>query len=251
MARGTTTHKVDFATEVVSCREPRDDELSVMEHFAKHSARCEYCRDPYTAYREDRPLCRKGLSYAKDVATYLYAKGGKPFSRIDKENGQRVQVLVPAGCEVIGLLIKAFDKGMKLDSSRVVVVENTRTHETVEKPVRVVSPSSPSSPSSPLRRREYHEDRLRERRYVRDDYDVVEIIPHSSRSDRRERIVYRDDRVDNRTRYEERRERPKSIIYTGGKGSLYVRDEEERRRREYRQPVVIVTEPGQRFTTRR
>ncbi|KAH0843964.1 hypothetical protein FOPE_09048 [Fonsecaea pedrosoi] len=252
MARGASTRNVEFATEVVSCREPRDDELSVMEHFAKHSARCEYCRDPYTAYREDRPLCSKGRSYAKDVATYLYAKGGKPFSLIDKSNGQRVQVRVPAGCEVINLLIKAFDKGMKLDSPRLVVVDNTRRQESVEKSAKVVSPSSPSSPS---RRREYlTDDRPRERRYIRDDYDLVEIIPHSSRRERRERIVYHDDRGEDRTRYEYR-ERPKSVAYTGGKGSLYVRDEEERRRRERydRQPVVIVAEPGQqqRFTSRR
>ncbi|KIW24491.1 uncharacterized protein PV07_10202 [Cladophialophora immunda] len=249
MARGASTRNVGFATEVVSCREPRDDELSVMEHFARHSAHCQYCRDPYTAYREDRPLCSKGLAYAKDVAKYLYAKGGKPFSLIDKTNDQRVQVRVPADCEVINLLIKAFDKGMKLDSTRVVVVENTRRHDAVEK-------SSP--PSSSTRRREHPaEDRPRERRYVRnsyvcDDYDVVEIIPHSSRRDRRERIVYHDDRAADRTRYEHR-ERPQSVAYTGGKGSLYVRDEEERRRRERyeRQPVVIVAAPGQRFTTRR
>ncbi|OAP65247.1 hypothetical protein AYL99_01219 [Fonsecaea erecta] len=248
MARGASARNVEFATEVVSCREPRDDELSVMEHFAKHAARCEYCYDPYKAYREDRPLCRNGLSYAKDVANYLYAKGGKPFSRIDKINGQRVQVRVPAGCEAVDLLIKAFDKGMKLDSTRVVVVENTKRPEAGEKPAaRVVSPVSPSR-----RRESPSEDRPRERRYVRNDYDVVEIIPHSSRRDRQERIVYHDDRAEDRTRYQ-RRERPKSVAYTGGKGSLYVLDEEERRRRERyeRQPVVIVAEPGQRFTTRR
>ncbi|KIX92637.1 uncharacterized protein Z520_11666 [Fonsecaea multimorphosa CBS 102226] len=252
MARGPSPpNNVKFAHELeVSCREPLDDELSVMEHFAKHAERCEHCFDPYKSYTKDKPLCSRGLSFAKDVANYLYAKGGKPFSRIEKAKGKRVQVNVPAGCEAVESLIKAFDKGMRLDAPRIVVVENTRRHETVDKSAKVVSPSSPISPS---RRREYHgDDRYRERRYVRDDYDLVEIIPHSSRRDRQERVVYHDDRAEDRTRYE-RRERPKSVAYTEGKGSLYVRDEEERRRRERydRTPVVIVAEPGQRFTTTR
>ncbi|KIW21896.1 uncharacterized protein PV07_12693, partial [Cladophialophora immunda] len=189
-------------------------------------------------------LMQKGPVVCKGCRYLSYAKGGKPFSLIDKTNDQRVQVRVPADCEVINLLIKAFDKGMKLDSARVVVVENTRRHDAVEK-------SFP--PSSPSRRRENPaEERPRERRYVRDDYDVVEIIPHSSWRDRRERTVYHDDRGVGPTRYEHR-ERPRSVVYTGGKGSLYVRDEEERRRRERyeRQPVVIVAAHGQWYAARR
>ena len=226
MARGASRN-VEFAKEVVSYRAPRDDELSVMQHFARHAARCEYCRDPYDAWRHDRPLCSRGLSYARDVATYLYAKGGKPFSVIDRQNGDRVQVQVPVGCEAVSLLVKAFDKGMKTTSTRVVVV-------------------SPASPSSPSRRKDYNVDqRPRERRYIDDDYEIVEIKPHSSRNDRRERDTYRGERY-------ERRGRPMSMVYEG-KGSLFPLDiEEKSRRQQYdRQPVVIVAEPGQRYTVRR
>ena len=237
MARGASLRNVNFAPEVNSYRAARDDELSVMEHFTKHAAKCPYCRDPYTAYRQDQPLCSRGVAYAKDVANYLYAKGGKPFSIIDRRNGEYVQVQIPAGCEVISLLVKAFDKGMKLESRRV-VVDNIGRYETTERPVT----ASPS-PVSPSRR---------ERRYVRDDYDTVEIQPHSSRNERRERTTYRKERVEDRPRYE-RRERPKSMTYEG-KGSLFPRDEEERRRRQQQydlQPVVIVAKPGPRHTTRR
>jgi hypothetical protein len=236
MARGTARN-VEFATEVISYRAPRDDELSVMEHFARHAAKCEYCRDPYDAWRHEKPLCSRGLSYARDVATYLYAKGGKPFSVIDRQNGDRVQVQIPMGCEAVSLLIKAFDRGMKTTSTRV-VVDNTRKYETA----KVISPASPSSPS---RRREYHVDGKRERRYIEDDYNLVEIKPASSRNDRRERTTYRGEKY-------ERRERPKSMVYEG-KGSLFPLDVEEKSRRQQfdRQPVVIVAEPGQRYSIRR
>ncbi|KIW33240.1 uncharacterized protein PV07_00106 [Cladophialophora immunda] len=159
---------VDFAAEPMYCRDPRDDELGVMEHFAKHAAKCEYCHDPYEAYRQDRPLCSKGLSYAKDVAVYLYAKNGKAFSRIDRANGERVQVQIPADCGVVGLLIKAFDRGMKLDRTRVPVNERRRER---------IYDGPPEKED--LQRR-------RERRELSDDYDVVEIIPHSSRHRRLE-----------------------------------------------------------------
>jgi hypothetical protein len=236
MARGPTSRNVEFAKEVDSYRAPRDDELSVMEHFSKHAAKCDYCSNPYDAWRHDQPLCSRGIAYARDVATYLYAKGGKPFSVIDRQNGDRVQVQVPVGCEAVALLVKAFDKGMTLSSTRVVVDNSTRSRDAARIP----------SPVSPSRRREYHvDDRPRERRYHSDDYQVVEIKPHSSRNDRRERTTYRGERY-------ERRERPKSLVYEG-KGSLFPQDIEDRSRRQQyeRQPVVIIAEPGQRYAIRR
>lgn len=246
MAKGTTARNVEFAKEVYAIRPPREDEHSVMYYFARHAAKCEYCRDPYDAYKHDKTLCSRGLGYAKDVAKYLYAKGGKPFSVIDKQNGDRVQVEVPAGCEAVTLLIKAFDKGMVTTTPRV-IVDNIKTQETHERSVKVVSPASPSS--SPSRRRQYYVDeKPRERRYINDNYELVEIKPYSSRSERKERTAYREER----SRYTDRRERPKSLVYEG-KGSLYSQDEEERRRRHQleRHPVVILAEPGQRISVRR
>ncbi|KAJ9607182.1 hypothetical protein H2200_008254 [Cladophialophora chaetospira] len=236
MARGAATARaVEFAKEVDSIRAPRDDELSVMEHFAKHAGRCDYCRDPYAAWKNDRPMCSRGLSYARDVANYLYAKGGKPYSVIDRQDGDRVQVQVPYGCEAVSLLIKAIDRGMKTTPR--VIVDNAR------RPVD----SERISPVSPSRRREYHDERPRERRYI--NPEIIEIMPHSSRNDRRERTTYRDERREERYRSERR---PKSLVYEG-KGSLFPQDVEERSRRQQyeRQPVVIVAEPGQRYTIRR
>jgi hypothetical protein len=238
MARGASVPKVGFATEIASYRAPRDDERSVMEHFARHSTKCEHCRDPYATYRADRTLCSRGQLYAKDVANYLYSKGGKPFSVIDRRDGERVQVEIPAGCEAVSLLVKAFDRGMKLSAPRI-TVDQASGRDTTEKPIRVVSPHSPVSPS---RRREYIVDD-RPRRH-NDDYETVEIRPYSSRNERRERnTTYRDERTS----------RPRSTVYEG-KGSLFPQDAEDRLRRqryERREPVVIVAEPGQRYTVRR
>jgi hypothetical protein len=237
MARGATVQKVGFATEIASYRPPRDDERSVMEHFARHSAKCDHCKDPYATYRADRKLCSRGQLYAKDVANYLYAKGGKPFSIVDRRNDERVQVEIPAGCEAVSSLVKAFDRGMKLSAPRV-TIDQASGRDTIKKTVRVVSPHSPVSPS---RRREYIVDD-RPRRY-NDDYETVEIRPYSSRNEKRERnTTYRDERTT----------RPRSTLYEG-KGSLFPQDAEDRLRRQRleREPVVIVAEPSQRYTVRR
>lgn len=240
MAKGATAQRVVFAKEVTSSRQPRDDELSVMIYFARHAARCNICVDPYDAYKRDIPLCDRGHSFARDVAKYIYAKGGKPFSVVDRQNGDRIQIEIPVGCEVITDLVKAFDRGMNLKASKPVVVmskgEKREKVERFEKIERV-----DRSPSHSTRPKEYPV-------YRQDDYKIVEIVPNSTRRERKERDG-RGDRVEERYRYE-RKERP--VSYVERKGSLYERDEEEKRRRQRyeEQPIVIVAEPRQRYTRR-
>ncbi|KEF60188.1 uncharacterized protein A1O9_05038 [Exophiala aquamarina CBS 119918] len=234
MARGMTTPRVGFATEVQSIRQPRDDENSVMSYFAKHASRCSACNDPYAAYKQDLPLCSKGNALAKDVANYIYAKGGKPYSVIDRKRGERIQIQIPVGMEVISLLVKAIDRGMVFNRKPLVhaPVENVE----VEKLDR-----SPRKEHS-SRKKEYPE----ERRYRSGDVEIVEIVP-SPRYESKKEKTYHTDRT-------ERKERPKSVIYPERRGSLYYKDEEEkRRRRPYEQePIVIVAEPrGQRYISRR
>lgn len=243
MARGATAQRVvGFATEVNSIRPPRDDEHSVMEHFARHASKCSICKDPYTSYRQDIPLCDRGNALARDVAKYIYSKGGKPFSVIDRRNDDRVQIEIPYGCEVISSLVKAFDRGMSLRAPRPVVVTPTVGRERLERAER---PSSYYS-SRTERRKEYPvEHQPRERHYRQNDVDMVEIIPSSARRERREQ-VYRD-RVDERYR-PERRTRPVSFMER--RGSLYQRDEQEKKQRQRyeEQPIVIVAEPtGRRY----
>jgi len=133
MARGNTTQRVGFAKEVQSIRQPRDDENSVMFHFAKHAAKCVACNDPYAAFKQDQPLCSRGNALAKDVANYIYAKGGKPFSVVDRKRGERIQIQIPLGMEVISLLVKAFDRGFVLTKKPLILT-----------PIENVSESRPS-----------------------------------------------------------------------------------------------------------
>lgn len=246
MARGPTSSQriVGFASEVQSIRQPREDELSVISHFARHADRCPYCHDPYAAYIQDKSLCDRGISLAKDVCNYLYAKGGKPFSIVDRQSGDRVQVQIPAGMEAVSLLIKAISRGMVLKKKPAVVVSRTVDADKIER-TPYQSSRLESALKSP-RPKEYTE----ERRYHDGPVEIVERAPRRQRVEQ----AYHSDRVGDRSRYE-RRERPMSVIYPEEKrGSLYQRDEEEKRqRRQYeREPIVIVAEPRpHRYISRR
>ncbi|KAK5198583.1 hypothetical protein LTR96_008626 [Exophiala xenobiotica] len=238
MAKGPTTQRVvNFAKEVTARRPLRDDEYSVMDRFARHASKCKACADPYASWKQDISLCDRGWSYARDVARYTYSKGGRPLSIIDRLNGDYVQLDIPPECEVINSLIKAWDHGLCLNKTKrpIIVTPQTPKRDAVEAP-RIVS-----TPKDYV-----FEDSRRDRRSR--NYDVVEIIPNSSRRDRRER-TYRDDRGEERYR-SERRERP--VSYHESKGSLYERDEEEKRRRQRydEQPIVIIAEPTRRYTRR-
>ncbi|KIX06017.1 uncharacterized protein Z518_03991 [Rhinocladiella mackenziei CBS 650.93] len=258
MARGVTTQRVEFAKEVTSIRPPRDDELWVMTQFARHAAKCDDCRDPYGAFKQDRLLCDKGNALARDVANYLYSKGDKPFSVINKKEGERMQVEVPADCKVIESLVKAFGRGLVLrvpkpvkPAAPVVLMPKVDKHDQYERVEKIEKydrpayyPSRPDQDVKVYRKKEYHvDDRPRERRYREGDVDMVEIVPVSARRERKEKVYY-GNRVEERPRYE-RKERPKSVSYPERKGSLYERDEEEQRRRQRyeEQPIVIVSGP--------
>ena len=112
MPRGASHRRVSFATEVQSIRQPRDDELFVMLQFSSHASHCSICNNPYAAYCHNVALCARGLSLGKDVATYVYARGGKPYSCVDRQLGERVQIEIPAHTQVISLLVKAINHGM-------------------------------------------------------------------------------------------------------------------------------------------
>lgn len=256
MARGaTTTRHVRFATDgapvspatpVISIRGPREDEYSVMIYFARHADRCDICADPYSAYKRGVPLCDQGYNLARDVAKYIYAKGGKPFSVIDRQRGDRFQVTVPAECEVINSLVKAFDRGMTVNNppkrpKPILVNHDSERREKVERVER-----AERSPTYVYTTKPYvHEEPRRERERPYRGVNVVEIVPNSSRRDRKDRSYRTEERYRS-----ERKERP--VSYYESRGSLYERDEEERSRlRRYQeQPIVIVADPRRRETRR-
>jgi hypothetical protein len=66
----------------------------------------------------------------------------------------------------------------------------------------------------------------------RGDYDTVTIRPSSSREEKRRH---------------DGREKRKSTVYVKGRGSLYEKDEAERRQRYEGQPIIVDVVPGRRY----
>lgn len=127
--------QVDFAPAPVYSREARDDERFVMRQFCSHAKRCEVCCTPYETHMAGGSLCDRGLRYALNVFQYIYNKGGKAYSLVDREREQRVQVEIPAGCGILRDLLRAIDRGMRL-SSRAPVVSYDQNYYVAERPVR-------------------------------------------------------------------------------------------------------------------
>ncbi|KAF7505222.1 hypothetical protein GJ744_001151 [Endocarpon pusillum] len=143
MNGGEGSRHVGFAPEPGYSRLPRVDEEYVMEHFHKHAIRCDDCHDPYKTYKKGGTLCDQGHRLAQDVAGYMYSKGGRAYSMLDRESlRQRVQVEIPPHCDKVRGLLQAVDHGLR-----------------VQKPGALKSQDKnyyvPSRPD----RRSYHDDR--------------------------------------------------------------------------------------------
>ena len=154
--------RVSFSDRDNYSRLPNEGEKYVMKAFAKHADRCDSCYDPYQAYKAGATLCPKGHKRAVDVADYVYTRGGRSFSQVDRENNQRVQIEIPAKCEAVRLLLKAMDRGLRVmrrvppptsyDRSyyvpaRLSLPDNQRSMPTT-RPSTLRSSLKPSKPSS-------------------------------------------------------------------------------------------------------
>jgi hypothetical protein len=149
--------QLDAAPEVGSIRPPTDDEHTVMKRFTSHASRCTICNDPYAAYTKDIPLCSRGNALAKDIGHYIYAGEGKPYSISDRKRGERIQIQIPVGMDVISLLLKAVEQGLSSTQRK--------------KPMVAWRTENPA-----------------EAGYQQGDVEVVEIVPVSSRSHRKEKV---------------------------------------------------------------
>lgn len=209
--------RVGSAAAVQSIRQPSDDEMSVMSHFADHASHCSICVDPYTVYGQHIRLCDRGDILARDVANYIYLQGGEPCSVTDRRrSGERIQIQIPAGMEVINLLTKAFDRGLLFTRRKIAIIETTS--EKVER----LSYGQTRKESVPPRK-----ENTEERRYRQGD---VEIAPSSEQ----ERMV------DNLSLHNRARS-----SYEESKAFAHAIDEGERRRpqrQDEREPIVIVPE---------
>ncbi|KAL6243393.1 hypothetical protein RBB50_009946 [Rhinocladiella similis] len=98
-------------------REPREDEEYVMSRFGKHLRRCRRCPDLREMHLQSGSgLCDRGLVYAREVARYVYSRNGRPYSVIDKRNGDDVKLILDgAVSDAILSLLFAFEHGLWIE----------------------------------------------------------------------------------------------------------------------------------------
>ncbi|MCJ1375948.1 hypothetical protein MMC20_007186 [Loxospora ochrophaea] len=108
------SRQVGFNPVPVYSRPPGDDETYVMKAFARHASHCSTCAHPYEVHRRGDTLCDKGHQRAVDVAKYVYNKGGKAYSEVDRENRKQVQIEIPRNCEPVRELLRAMERGLSL-----------------------------------------------------------------------------------------------------------------------------------------
>jgi len=118
---------------------------------------------------EGGTLCDRGHAYARDVGKYIYSKAGKPFALLDRQmTGDRVQVEVPADCDSVRGLIKAFDRGMKIKPTTKPIISQTTYSPERKRPEDRYEPAIVEIAPGPSRRerRDDHNDDRRRNFYV-------------------------------------------------------------------------------------
>lgn len=205
-----SSRHVDFAREDLYSRRPREDEEYVMEHFHRHAKGCRECNDPYSTHLSGGTLCDQGHRLAQDVAGYMYSKGGKAYSMLDRESlKQRVQVEIPPHCDKVRGLLQAVDHGLR-----------------VQKPGAVKSHDKNYYVPSRPERRSYHDDYRggpgKESRKYRDDDRLYH-------DDRRYRYDPRCQYGDRYQRSEKRHSMPTGY---NPYGSLWEKDTVDRKHRQ-------------------
>ncbi|OJJ43967.1 hypothetical protein ASPZODRAFT_135385 [Penicilliopsis zonata CBS 506.65] len=140
---------------VLLLREMHADEEYVVNAFERHAGHCLRCAAPLDTLRAGDSLCERGLSYAADVAQYLYSKQGKAYSVIARERHQPTLVKIPRDCPAVRNLLLAIEDGLRLHRASVrfapVVSHEKKTHThtyrvSSRSPVRL--PSPPASPAT-------------------------------------------------------------------------------------------------------
>ena len=214
---------VDFAESPAYSRLPRDDELYVMKAFARHASHCGACAHPYDAFRRGGTLCSRGHQRALDVAQYLYNKAGHAHSVIDREQGQRVHVEIPARCDAVRGLLKAMERGLRLrrkvTPSDYVNYDNDAyyTSSSTYPPNRPLANNRQNSSSSTVTSSSTSSSSLREPRYIRKPSLETTVVPPPNR--------YRQLRREN--------------SYYTGRDTLFEHDLREKERRYRQRPVYI------------
>lgn len=162
------TPVVTFDPQVRSQRRLREDERAVCASWSRHAAKCSYCCDPVDVWRRGGTLCDRGRTYAIDLAKYIYSKGGRPHSVIDKTYyGQRNEIEIPFEYEAVRDLVRAFDKGLTVNSKRP-AISHDRNYYVKARDVDYYD-TVEVTPSSRRERERYHDDSSRRRTIHYDD----------------------------------------------------------------------------------
>lgn len=111
-------------------RSPRSDEVSVFLHFSAHAGHCDRCGDPYRTFLAGGTLCNVGHAYAWEVTRIAYYYDGRLFLVSDRS----VEISIPRSCDVIHALLKAVDRGLKVERKTLIV-----SHTTYDVPERMVT----------------------------------------------------------------------------------------------------------------
>lgn len=139
-----------------------DDELYVMSRLSNHIRDCRNCGNPLDLLAKGQNLCARGTTHAIILGRYIYNKGGKAYSLVDRERGKTMQIEIPPDCKEIRDLMLALERGLVISSQMPTAVvhnggEPTRPRLPVQHPdapstaiIEVVEPGSVRIP----RRRE-------------------------------------------------------------------------------------------------
>ena len=119
-------------------RLPHDGELKAMHNFATHASHCDICCDPYKVHLAGKTLCDQGHYRAREVAKYVYNKGGRAYSLVDLHDHQAIQVEIPVGCEAVRGLLKAMERGLRLRRAKAKappIVSYDKTYYVAPRPI--------------------------------------------------------------------------------------------------------------------
>lgn len=164
----SATPIVPFDSQIRTTRRLREDERAVCASWSRHAAKCSHCNDPVDVWRRGGQLCDRGRSYAIDIARYIFSKAGRPHSVIDKVyNGQRNEIEIPYEYDAVRELIRAFDKGLNLNSKSHVVNHDRDYY--VEPRDADYYDNIEITPRSRRERERYHDDSVRRKPVYYDD----------------------------------------------------------------------------------
>jgi hypothetical protein len=196
---------IEVSDPLVVVRELHDDEKLVVNDYERHAGHCTLCSNPIQNYKDGRPLCTSGTTYARTLAKYIYSRNGKHYSTVDYDSGKSTRVKLPRDTFAVRDLLTALEQGMRLREKPVVVqpvqpVSYDRTYPVVAR--RASNQTRPRSMSP-------------------DTFQIIERAPRLSRSPTS--IMYRSPGGSP--------SRP-----TSSRGSLYNSDRQDRVERQYEVP---------------